>query len=394
MPDLPAILGGTPAFPEKIDIVRPNLPPIEEVQARFGEVLANGKITNNGRYVRAFERSLTERLGTPTAVMANGTLALTLLLRGLGRSGEIILPSFTFPATAHAAIWCGYRVRFADVNPETWTLDPESVKSVCSTETAAIVPVHIFGVTCDVDALVELALETRAPLVFDAAHAFGTSYNNRPVGSCGDAEVFSFHATKLFAIGEGGAVATENAEWLRAVRAGRNFGLNPDGDCEDPGTNAKMSDLFAIIGLSALENFSERLAGRRRIGHLLREKFGKIPGVTLQRIPENCVSNHQNFAILVDPDEFGLTRDELHAAMDAENVTTRKYFYPPLHEMSCYQRFAEGADLPETERIASRVLCFPIYSDMTDAEVDAMVGAVERNHADRKAVRARIGLGS
>ncbi len=390
MQDQPAILGGAPAFPEKIDIVRPVLPSIETVRARFGEVLANGKITNNGRYVRAFEAALSDSLGAPAAVVANGTLALMLLLRALGRPGEIVLPSFTFGATAHAAAWAGLGLRFADLDPETWTLDPGSAARACSPRTVAIVPVHVFGVPCRVEALADVARTAGVPLIFDAAHGFGASYGGRCVGSLGDAEIFSFHATKLFAVGEGGAVSTQRESWLESVRSGRNFGFDAGGDCEQAGINAKMSELFAIIGLQALEGFPERLARRRRIGATLRERVGKLPGITLQGAPEGAEVNHQNFAVLVDPDGFGLTRDELHAAMDAENVMTRKYFHPPLHRMTCYEAIAGEADLPETERVADRVLCFPIYTDMTDDEVNAMVGALERIQASRDAVRERL----
>jgi len=388
--DRPAILGGEPVFPEKIDIVRPTLPRIAQVGGRFDEVLANGKITNHQRYVRAFEAALSARFGAPAALVANGTLAISLLLRALGRTGEVLVPSFTFAATAHAAVWCGLDVRFADVDPETWTLDPESAARACTPRTIAIMPVHVFGLPCDADRLSGAAREAGAPLVFDAAHGFGAAYRGRPVGSLGDAEIFSFHATKLFAVGEGGAVASRRDDWMAKVRAGRNFGLDAEGDCEEAGINAKMSELFAIIGLAALEGFDARLAGRRRAGLALRERVGKLPGITLQRIPEDRETNHQNFAVLVDPDAFGLTRDELHLAMDAENVMTRKYFHPPLHRMRCYAEAAAGTRLPETDRVGERVLCFPIYSDMTNAEVGAIARALERIHADRKAVRMQI----
>ena len=367
--------------------MRPGLPPLEKVEAGFREVLANGKITNNGRFVRSFEQALGERTGAPTAVIANGTLALMLLFRALGRQGEVVMPSFTFPATAHAARWCGLSVRFADIDPGTWTLDAAAAERACGPDTVAIMGVHVFGLPCDVDGLGEVARRAGVPLLFDAAHAFGARYQGRPVGSLGRAEVFSFHATKIFGVGEGGAVSSGDADLLEAVRSARNFGLDGSGDCAEAGLNAKMSELFAIIGLSVLETFSDRLAERRRVGAVLRERFGKLPGMSLQQIPDGCEATHQNFAVLVDPDAFGLSRDELHAAMDAENVMTRKYFYPPLHRMTCYR--AEG-ELPETDRVAERVLCFPIYSDMTDAEMNAMMGALERIYADRGAVRARL----
>jgi len=393
MQERPAILGGKPAFPELMDIVRPELPPLEKVEAGFREVLANGKITNNSRFVRAFELELAARTGTPTAVTANATLAIMLLLKGLGRRGDVVMPSFTFAATAHAARWSGFSVRFADIDPETWTLSPAAAEGACGPDTVAIMGVHVFGVPCDVDALADVAGRAGVPLLFDAAHAFGAAYRGRPVGGLGQGEVLSFHATKLFGVGEGGAVCTRDPGWLEAVRGGRNFGLEGSGDCVEAGLNAKMSELFAIIGLSVLETFTERLAKRRRIGALLRERVGKLPGITLQRIPDDRESTHQNFAVLVDPAAFGLTRDELSEAMKAENVMTRKYFHPPLHDMTCYRAEAAEADLAETDQVAERVLCFPIFSNMTDAELDTMVSALERIHADRTAVRARLSEG-
>ncbi len=391
--DRPAILGGEPVFPEKIDIVRPTLPRLPQVGERFDEVLASGKITNHQRYVRAFEAALAGRFGADTAVLANGTLAIALLVRALGRGGEVVVPSFTFAATAHAVAWCGAEVRFADIDPETWTLDPASTARACTPRTIAIMPVHVFGLPCDADALAEVAREAGVPVLYDAAHGFGATYRGRPVGSLGDAEVFSFHATKLFAVGEGGAIASRREDWMARVRAARNFGLDAEGDCPDIGINAKLSELFAIIGLAALETFDARLAGRRRAGLALRERVGKLPGIRLQRLPEDRETNHQNFAVLVDPAGFGLSRDEVHAAMDAENVMTRKYFHPPLHRMGCYGAAAAGAALPATDRVGDRVLCFPIYSDMTDAEVGAIARALERIHADRGAVRTRLAAG-
>ncbi|MDP3937410.1 MAG: DegT/DnrJ/EryC1/StrS family aminotransferase [Deltaproteobacteria bacterium] len=390
MHERPAILGGKPAFRELIDIVRPGLPPLEKLRDAFSEVLENGKITNNSRFVRRFEQVISEHVDTPAAAVANGTLGLMLLLKALGRGGEVVMPSFTFPATAHAARWCGMAVRFADIDPETWNLSPEAAARACGPDTVAIMGVHVFGVPCDVDALSEVARRAGVPLLFDAAHAFGATYRGRAVGGLGQGEVFSFHATKILGVGEGGAVTTADPAWLDLVKAGRNFGLDKSGDCADAGLNAKMSELFAIIGLTVLETFTERLAQRRRVGVLLRERIGKLAGLTLQRIPESCESTHQNFAVLVDATAFGLARDELHAAMTAENVMTRKYFHPALHTMSCYRGEAAQDDLAETERVAERVLCFPIYSDMTDLEVNILVGALERIHADRGAVRARL----
>jgi dTDP-4-amino-4,6-dideoxygalactose transaminase len=389
MTDRPAILGGPPAFPEMIDIVRPGLPGLEEVSGAFAEVLANGKITNNQRYLRALEAALAERIGRPVVATANGTLGLILLLKALGARGEVVLPSFTFAATAHAADWAGLRPRFADIDPETWTLDPGAAARACTRETAAILPVHVFGLPCDADALSAVAREAGVPLLFDAAHGFGAGWRGRAVGGLGDAEVFSFHATKIFGVGEGGAVCTDRSEWRDGVAAGRNFGLEPDGDCRVAGTNAKMSELFAIIGLRALEGFEGRLARRRRAGERLRERVGKLPGVTLQRLPESAEPNHQNFAVLIDRDRFGLDADEVRAAMDAENIMTRRYFHPPLHRMACYRDAGAGA-LPETDRVADRVLCLPIYNDMTDEEINAVAGALERIHDARKAVAARL----
>jgi len=389
MSDQPAILGGPPAFPEMMDIVRPGLPALDEVAGPFAEVLANGKITNNQRYLRAFEAALGERIGRPTVATANGTLGLILLLKAVGGRGEVVMPSFTFAATAHAAEWAGLRPRFADIDPETWTLDPGAAARACTGETVAILPVHVFGLPCDAEALSEVAREARVPLLFDAAHGFGAGWRGMPVGSLGDAEVFSFHATKIFGVGEGGAVSTDRSDWLEAVGEGRNFGLGPDGDCRTAGTNAKMSELFAIIGLRALDGFEGRLARRRRAGERLRERVGKLPGITLQRLPESAEANHQNFAVLVDRDGFGLTRDDLHAAMNAENVMTRRYFHPPLHRMACYRSAGTGP-LPETDRVADRVLCLPIYNDMTDEEINAVAGALERIHDARAAVAARL----
>ncbi len=379
----PAILGGRPIFEHRVNIVAPMLPTMEEIRSRVSEILTTGDLTNHSRYVRRFEQEVAAYLGGPhVSAVANATLGLMLALQALDLKGDVIVPSFTFCATAHALAWNGLKPVFVDIDPQTYNLDPRLAAEAVTPSTTAILAVHVYGNPCDIAALEALAREHGLKLIFDSAHAFGAMYRGKKIGGFGDAEVFSFHATKTLAAGEGGAVCTGNESLAERISWGRNFGHPGDDDCRFAGLNAKMTEFSAILGLEGLPRMEEWIRRRNETARYYRQQLKDIPGLSFQRLSPGCKSSYQFFSILIAPKEFGMSRDELHLALQLENIVTRKYFYPPLHRHRIYahRRDRSGPRLPVTEALSANILCLPMSSGMDRETVEKIAHAIRRLH--------------
>jgi len=379
----PAILGGEPMFTSPLGIVRPLFPELTAIAEQVSEILRTGQLTNLWKNVPALESELCQYLQVPHCVaVANGTLGLMLALTGSKLAGEVIVPSFTFSATAHALWWAGLEPVFADINPDTFTLDPQAVEAAITPRTSAILAVHVYGHPCDIEGLQAVARQHGLALIFDSAHAFGATYRGQKIGNFGDAEVFSFHATKIFPTGEGGAITTANAELAQYLALARKFGDPGTENTQFCGLNAKMQEFNAILGLENLKTIDQYVENRRRYAGILTERLGQLPGLRLQQVCPDVYVNYQNFAVLIDKAGFGLSRDKLHTALAAENIRARKYFYPPLHLHQAYAACREkcGGNLPITEKVASNILCLPIYSVMSDEMLDGICLAMETIH--------------
>jgi len=390
--DIPAVLGGTPVFARALRIVRPLLPPLASIHERLERAMASGQLTNNGQYVRQLEGQLADFFGVKHVIaLSNATLGLMILARALGdlrEGGEIILPSFTFSATPHTVIWAGLRPIFADILPGTYTLDPASVVRLINDKTVAIMGVHIYGHPCEIDELQALADDHQLPLVFDAAHAFGSRYRGQHVGSFGQAEVLSFHATKIFPVGEGGAITTDDDRLAGRLRLLRTFGDPGTENTQLPGLNAKMQEFNALIGLENLKVIEQHVEHRRAIARCIQSELANVPGLVFQTQQPYAYSNYQNLSLLVDEDLFGLDRDQVFLVLKAENVGSRKYFYPPLHKHDAYAQAPDliRCELSETEYVSDRVLCLPIYSDMSESLAKDLCVAIKRIHAHARAI--------
>jgi len=357
-----ALWGGPPAFSEPLHVGRPNIPERRRFFERLDGILDRRWLSNNGLCVQEFERRIAERVGVRHCVaVCNATVGLQVAAQALGLKGEVILPSFTFVATAHALRWLGITPVFADIHPDTLTLDPDQIEPLITPQTSGIMGVHVYGNVCDVGRLEELAARHHLSLMFDAAHAFGCSRQGRLTGGGGQAEVFSFHATKVLGTFEGGAVTTNDDEVARRLRRIINFGLNREDEVVDIGTNGKMPEVSAAMGLTALESLDEWLAVNRANYETYREELAGVPGVDVVAYDDNERRNYQYVVIRVDQERSGLSRDDLVEALRAENVLARRYFYPPCHRMEPYQ--ASGANhqpsLPVTEDVSARVAALP-----------------------------------
>jgi len=374
-----AVAGGEPMFRQTIHVGRPNIGDRQRLRERIDDLLDRRWLTNNGQYVQEFERRVALRIGVRHVVaVCNGTVALEIAVRALGLTGEVIVPSFTFAATVHALHWLGITPVFCDVHPRTHTLDPRRVEELITPRTTGLIAVHLWGRACDVDDLSAIANRHHLKLLFDAAHAFGCSYQGRMVGNFGNAEVLSFHATKVLNTFEGGAVVTNDDDLADRLRLMRNMGFRTLDEVVSVGTNGKMSEVSAAMGLTGLESIDEFIAVNRRHYEHYRHELAAIPGITLAPVSETERSNFQYVVLDVDEAHSGISRDDLIRVLHAENIKARRYFFPGCHRMPPYRDLypEAGASLPETERLAESVLCLPTGETLRAEDVAAICGIV------------------
>lgn len=391
MSDKPAILGANPAFDDMLAFVRPTLPPLEgELLAAFQETFETGMLTK-GKYLRDLEEGMAEYLGVKHAVgVSSCTLGLLLTYQGLGLSGEVIVPSFTFMATVHPLTYLGVTPVFADIDVETWNIDPAHVERLINERTTGIVAVHNFGNPAPVAELEDIARRHNLRLIFDAAHGFGASYRGKPVGSFGEAEVFSSSPTKLLVTAEGGIVATDNDTLAEHVRKGREYGNPGDYSSDFAGLNARMPEFNALMGIKSLAMLEQNAENRNRLVGAFREGLDELPGIHLQKIHPEDRCSYKDFSITIEAEAFGLSRDQVARALEAENIDTRHYHDPAVHTHKPYASLPKP-DLPVTEQVAAQSLSLPIWSHMDLETVDRICAAMVRihNHADE--VREALG---
>jgi dTDP-4-amino-4,6-dideoxygalactose transaminase len=391
----PAALGGEPAFPDGLPFVRPSPPPLDRVAARLAPSYDRGVLTN-GPLVRELEEAAADRLGVPHVVAVSScTTGLMLALQALVARGPeprrpVAMPSFTFSATAHAAVWAGAPPRFAECDPATFLLDLPAA-AAAAYGAGVLVGTHTFGAPCRPSDLEDLGRAAGVPVLFDAAHAFGATHRGRPVGGFGAVEVFSLSPTKPLVAGEGGLVATRDRALAARVRDGRDYGNPGDYDTRFAGLNGRLSELHAAVGLESLARFDEHLARRTAVADRYRAALAGVPGLALQAVDPADTSTWKDLTVAVDPARFGTGRDALVAALRAEGVDTRCYFSPPVHRQAAYRLGgAPPADLPCTDRVAGRVVSLPIWPDLPLAAVDRVAGAIAAVHDHAGELSARV----
>jgi dTDP-4-amino-4,6-dideoxygalactose transaminase len=377
---IPAIHGGRPVFAERFRFCRPLLPSIGNALKYYQAAYVNGTITN-ASLVEHLEAAVAERLQVKHCVAVSScTSGLMLVLRALGVTGEVIIPSFTFFATGHAALWNGLQPVFADCDEETWNVDPTDVERKITKRTSGILVVHLYGNPCEVETLEQLASRHHLKLIFDAAHGFGSRHRGRPLGGFGDAEVFSLSPTKLLVAGEGGLVTTNDATLARAIQGMRNYGDLGAYDPEWLGMSARMSEFNAALALAGMPLVEAKVARRNRVAKIYTNLLAPLPGLRFQKVLPGDLSTYKDYSIHVSSDAFGMTRDALAEALLAENVETKKYFFPPLHKQRLYSSFhnEEPGDLSRTDYITDGIVSLPIYESLPDATVQQVVYAIQR----------------
>ena len=373
-----AVLGGPPAFDETLHVGRPNIGDRRRLLGRISEMLDRRWLTNHGPFVEELEAKLAAFLGVRHVIaMCNGTVALEIAARALGLAGEVIVPAFTFVATAHALQWQEITPVFCDVDPATHLLDSARVEALITPRTTGIVGVHVWGQACNVDALAEIAQRRGLRLLYDAAHAFACSHRGQMIGNFGDAEVFSFHATKFFNTFEGGAVATNDDDLAQRIRLMQNFGFTGLDTVVYVGTNGKMSEVSAAMGLTGLEGLDDFVAANRRNYDCYAAALAGIPGLRMLRYDSQERQNYQYIVLEVD-EAAGLSRDDLVRVLHAENVRARRYFYPGVHRMEPYHSYFPHAGLllPVTEKLAGQVMVLPTGTAVSPQDIDQIAQLV------------------
>jgi dTDP-4-amino-4,6-dideoxygalactose transaminase len=388
-----AIFGKPPAFVEKLHVGRPNVGNREHLLERVTAMLDRNWLTNDGPYVREFESRLAESVGVRHCVaMCNATISLEIAIRALGLTGEVIVPSFTFIATAHALQWQEITPVFCDIDPRTHNLDPGQVEKMITPRTSGIIGVHTWGRSCDIAALEAIARGRNLQLLFDAADAFGCSYKGKSIGGFGRCEVFSFHATKFFNTFEGGAILTNDEVLAEKVRLMHNFGFRGYDNVIYIGTNGKMTEVCATMGLTSLESVDEFIKTNRRNHSAYRRELDGIPGVSVMVYDERERANYQYVVLEVDERTAGLTRDELVEVLFAENVLARRYFFPGCHRMEPYRSYFPHAALilPETERLCRRVMVLPNGTSVDEPAISQICQIIRTAVSNAPAVRAQV----
>lgn len=368
-----------------IPIMKPTLPQFSKLEERYREIFENGWITN-GKYVDEFEKKCAEYLGAEEAVaLSSGTLALLAAVKCLNLKGQVILPSFTWCATAHALVWNGAEPVFVDIDPNTFNISPETIERAITSETSAIMAVHMFGNPCEGEILQALADKYGLKLIYDGAHALGSRYANDKMGGWGSCTTYSLSPSKIITTGEGGIVATNDSTLAERMRLFRNQGV-VDYDASFIGTNARMTEMQAILGIEMMSMVDELVEKKNRLLDLYVPELHKIPGISLQSIREGSVSSYKDFNILVDKKAFGGDRDYLSDFLAKIEITTKKYYSPPVHRQKAYQYLFDQYDktLPVTNWISDNTLTLPLYPDMSIESVNAVLSGIWGAHNARK----------
>ena len=386
-----AIFGGQAAFAEPLHVGRPNIGDPARLHQRVDAMLANRWLSNDGPLVKEFEHRIARQSRVRHCIaMCNGTIALEIAIRALDLSGEVIVPSYTFVATAHALQWQEITPVFCDIDPLTHNLDPAKIESLITPSTTGIIGVHLWGRACNVEAIETIAERRKLAVLYDAAHAFGCTHGGRPIGGFGRAEVLSFHATKFVNSGEGGAVLTNDDQLAEKMRLMRNFGFVHFDKVDHIGTNGKMCELSAAMGLTSLDSLDEFVAINSRNYLRYREQLAGLKGFTLLAYDEK---EHNNFQyVVLEVDDASLTRDELIELMFSENIRARRYFWPGAHRMEPYRSYFPNAHLllPETERVAGRVIVLPTGTAIEPADIDAICAVLRVGMSQPDRTRERL----
>jgi dTDP-4-amino-4,6-dideoxygalactose transaminase len=366
-------------FEEPIYVTRPFLPPIEEFTEELKGVWNSRWLTNKGPVLCRFENALSNFFETENlSIFNNGTLALQIGLQGMGISGEVITTPFTFVATTHALFWNKIRPVFVDIEPDYYTIDPVAVEAAITPWTSAILAVHVYGHPCRLHALADIARRHNLMLIYDAAHAFGVTVGGKPICHYGDLSMFSFHATKLYHSIEGGMLVFKDSGLKRLFDYLKNFGFENELEVVMPGTNAKMNEMQALMGMLVLKHLGELIKHSKKIDAKYRECLKNVSGIKFPPPITSDVSyNYSYQPVEIIEKEFGMSRDVLYETLKEYNIYTRRYFYPLICDYACYRSIAVQDQLDVARRVAKRILTLPMYPSLPIEDVERISEVIQ-----------------
>ncbi len=354
-------------------ITRPYLPPLEDFLPYLEQIWESRQLTNKGPFHRQFEEKLAEFLGVNyISLFTNGTLALVTALQALRITGEVITTPFSFVATTHSLWWNNIEPVFADIEPETFTLDPYKIEAAITPKTTAILPVHVYGNPCKVKEIEDIAKRHGLKVLYDAAHTFGARYKGKSICSFGDMSILSFHATKVFNTFEGGAIVSHSKEMKEHIDNLKNFGFRGETTVVAPGINAKMNEFQAALGILQLKHVDNIIARRKKVVSLYREKLKIIKGITFLDDMPGVKHNYAYFPVLINEKEHGKSRDDVYHFLRQHNIYVRRYFYPLISRFPSYSALetAEPANLLIAEQVAAKVLCLPVFPEVKEDTIE------------------------
>lgn len=369
------------SFLDPLYVGRPNIGDREKFQNRVNRIFDTRWLSNNGPMVQEFESEIARYIGVKYCVsVCNATIAMELAARALDIKGEVIVPAYTFVATAHAFRWQEITPVFAEMDPLTHNIDPSRIEELITPLTTAIVGTHVWGRACDIDAIAAIARRHNLKVLFDAAHAFGCSYKGEMLGAFGNCEIFSFHATKFLNSFEGGAIATNDDHLADKLRLMRNFGFQGFDNVVHLGTNGKLSEIHAAMGLTSLESIDEIIAINNRNYYTYRELLNGLPGISLIDYAPEEFNNYQYIVIEVDSERCPISRDKLVDSLVQANVIARKYFWPGVHRMEPYRNEQPDLNhrLPITEHVAAKVIVLPTGQTVDVSTVKRICNLISR----------------
>ena len=352
----------------KINVTRSSMPSYEEYCEAIKPIFESRWLTNMGPIHNEFMDKVGSYLGVENvSLFTNGHLALCVAIRALGLTGEVITTPFTFASTTHAIVDCGLTPVFCDVNPDTYTIDADKIEALITDKTSAIMPVHVYGNVCDVEKIDAIAKKYNLKVIYDAAHVFGVKNGDRGIGSFGDISMFSFHATKVFNTIEGGCLTYSDKALESKISSLRNFGITSPESVDMIGTNAKMNEFQAAMGLCNLKYIDENIAERKLAEETYRARLENVDGIKLSPVQEGVTQNHAYFPVVFD--RYKYNRDEVAQRLSENGIFARKYFYPITNEFSCYKGKYKG-DTPIAKHISENVLTLPMYAGLTEEDVN------------------------
>lgn len=361
-----------------IFVTSPLLPPLEEFVPYLEKIWGNKYLTNGGQFHQQLEKALAQYLGVKhLCLFSNGTLALLTALQALRITGEVITTPYSFVATSHTLLWNGLTPVFADIDPVTCNIDPTKIEALITPATTAILPVHCYGIPCDVDKIQSIADGWGLKVIYDAAHAFGVKKEGESVLGYGDLSILSFHATKVFNTFEGGAIICHDAKMKQRIDNLKNFGFIDETTVVAPGINAKMNEVQAAFGLLQMQYIDKALDQRAAIYHRYCDALKDVAGISVFTAPENVDWNHAYFPVMVD-ENYPVSRDDLYNLFKAQNIYTRRYFYPLISSFSMYRHLASAKveNLPAADAIAKKILCLPIFPDLTEEDQQRVIDLI------------------